>query len=552
MAAVGTEAVLSERFHLGHEGAPALPHHPLDGLDAAGSRGLASGALLLTSTLILDERHEGGESTPTAVDRRHIWQEEGATGGSSSAAYDVATQVAALRTRATARAPAAAGAASTVGSKRPRGSGDGEDGVVEVSYHPEAGDLLLIAPCTARSLSGGRVSITMWWQLSDAAAARRAEEAPADSVTRPLREATHARAADPAPAAAPVVYDGVLSPSTCAALNAMPPVRFNVYDRSRPPCNVHEELIESMLLPLRDESRYVEYWGRKVWRAVPAHSDLDEVPLLAPLLPGGEPPRPRFPLWAHVAYLDVAGGVAAPTVLWDDEQPRSRRVHVVPAVEARLLRFSGSWVHAVPKPAAEYLGEEQTEEDEAEEEARGGVLRHVLLFNSWPDAPPEGQPSRPMGTADADPGPRSGSDPESATAGGSDGLTAANAPGTGVAVATAAPFDQWQPSPIVARGGGQVDGHDAAAEGEGEGGGVSAEPHTASRVLTADDRFVLSQPADEDARPPSTTAFVARLMGGPRRRGRSERYRCDALKATREAVHEALNAPATPSSFRVQ
>jgi hypothetical protein len=436
-----------------------------------------------------------------------------------------------LRTRATLSASTAG---TAVGSKRPRSGGgdeDADDGaMVEVSYHPEVGDLLLIAPRTARSLSGGRVSITMWWQLSDAAVARRAAEAsgptvpaaaPSSVASSSSATASHIHAPDSAPAR-PLIYDGVLSPSTCTALSAMPPVRFNIYDRSFPPSNAHEVLIESLLVPLHDASRYIEYWGRQAWCAVPAHSDLDEVPLLAPpVRAGGDPPRPRFPLWAHVVYLDVAHGVAAPTVLWDDDHARSRRVVVVPAVRSRLLRFGGSWVHAVPKPAAEYLGEEQDEADEASEEARGGVLRHVLLFNSWPDAPPDGQPSRPVGTAGA--GPVTGPDPSSVAAGGSrepaaaDGLIADGLTGK------AAPFDRWRQSSIVAHGG-PGGGRGAAADGA-----ASA----------------------EDARQ-STTAFVARLMGGPRRRGRSERYRCDALIATRTAVLEALDAPATPSSFRVQ
>jgi len=278
----------------------------------------------------------------------------------------------------------------------------------------------------------------------------------------------------------------------------MPPVRFGIYDRSCPPCNAHEQLIESLLEQLGDQSRYIEYWGRAVWRAVPAHSDLDEIPLLAPLLSGSEPPRPRFPLWAHVVYLDIAAGVAAPTVLWDDEHSCSRHVIVVPAVASRLLRFSGSWVHAVPKPAAEHLGEQQTEADELVEEAQGGVLRHVLLFNSWPDAPPIGQPSRPAAKATE--------------------IAADDA--LEQAAAKATPFGQWRPSEILKH-----------------------------RVAVDDTSAVM--PAAQDVLP-STTALVARLMGGPRRRGRSERFRCDALAASREAVYDALYEPLSPSSFHVQ
>ena len=514
MASVGVEAALAERFYLGHEGAPALHHLPLDGLDEAGSR---TSALILTSTLVLDGM--GSESALCAA--------EGTAGGASSAADNMAASVAVLRTHAASRASTAA---CRAGSKR-RVDDEMDDeasaplsgpAVMEMSFHPEAGDLLLIRPQTPRSLSGGRVSITLWWQLSNAPSGQHDAAASAGAATSTMSITTASTASTTQPVSAnanndlastpaidpkstPEVYDGTLSRPVRDALCAMPPVRFNVYDRSCPPCNAHEEVIESLLGQLGDQSRYIEYWGRALWRAVPAHSDLDEIPLLAPVTAGCEPPRPRFPLWAHVVYLDIASGVAAPTVLWDDELPHRREIFVIPAVPSRLLRFSGSWVHAVPKPAAEHLGEEQAEADELEEEARGGVLRHVLLFNSWPDAPPVGQPSRPAA---------------------GDTVIAA---GNGVrptssalehAVATATPFDQWRPSSVLKNG--------AAAD------------QTPAVTSAAEDTL------------PSTTALVARLMGGPRRRGRSERYRCDALVASREAVYNALYEPLNPSSFCVQ
>ena len=114
-------------------------------------------------------------------------------------------------------------------------------------------------------------------------------------------------------------------------------VRFGIYDRhlASGPANAHEVLIESVLASLSDASRWVEYWGRAGWQAVPAHSDLDEVPLLAPRLNGGEAPRPRFPRWGHIVYLDVANGQPAPTVLYDDaddgRDAAQRRFYVVHA-----------------------------------------------------------------------------------------------------------------------------------------------------------------------------------------------------------------------------
>ena len=568
MASVGIEPRLAERFHRGHQGAPALHHRPRDGLGGGDAKSSRPSELILTTTLILQgsgtDHRSRSVSAPCTVDD--------AAGRSSSAAEpvdDTASPVAVLRTHVPSRAPAAA---CTAGAKRRRveGAADHEEGaadgkvdaegewshdgapasveasveasVTECGFHPEVGDLLLIDPRTPRSLSGGRVSITMWWQLTyaaaehaavpSAAANTNAADATAASfscaspvatanpsiattTTTPTVASITASANDTSSSAVtsspslpvdaknePAVWDGILSRSVREALCAMPPVRFGVYDRSCPPCNAHEQLIQSLLQTLGDTSRYIEYWGRAVWRALPAHSDVDEIPLLAPLLSGSALPRPRFPLWAHVVYLDVAGGVAAPTVLWDDDHSRSRNVTIVPAVASRLLRFNGSWVHTVPKPAAEHLGEEQREADEVDEEARGGVLRHVLLFNSWPDAPPMGQPSRPAAGA-------------TATAAG-DGARqpAANAPEQAAAKAT--PFDQWRPSLIVQ--------HRVAAD----------DSSAAQDVLS------------------STTALVARLMGGPRRRGRSERYRCDALAASRETVRDALYEPVRPSSFCVR
>ena len=76
------------------------------------------------------------------------------------------------------------------------------------------------------------------------------------------------------------------------------------------------------------------------------------------------------PNWAHVLYLDVEEGLRAPTCLFE-ERPRDegvaptdgaprplRTMHTVAAVDNRLLRFPGDWLHAVPQPALQYLGEE--------------------------------------------------------------------------------------------------------------------------------------------------------------------------------------------------
>ena len=527
MAAVGHESSLVERFHRGHEGAPSFPHRPRDGLDALGSR---PSPLLLTSTLVLDDAEEqdsdvvAAESSPGASggDRETADPRARAIAGDGAAGRRVAM----LRTRTTQHGAPPSSPLAHGKRRRDESAGRGAIGaeagapcVVQTSMRPAAGDLLLVLPRTQRSVSGGRVSITIWWRVSPAAAAKRLVCAkPLSSTTVAPGPGLAAAAAAPPPpppppplAAPPLIYDGILTPSVRATFCAMPPVRFAVYDRQRGggPSNAHEVLIETLLAALGDNARFVEYWGRASWQPVPAHSDLDEVPLLAPLAtPDGLPPQPRFPTWAHILYLDVARGVAAPTVLWaDDDGPEGRQVFVVPAVRSRLLRFEGSWVHAVPKPAAEYLGALETEEEEAAEERAGGVLRHVLLFNSWADCPPEGQASRPTA--------RQEEEGESGGEGGAGVTSGGGLPGAGGPAYSATPFEAWRSVSAVEGG-----GADAGASG---GGGGS-----------------------------SSTAFVARLMGGPRRRGRSERFRCDALAAPREAVNDALHELDVPSSFRVR
>ena len=188
-------------------------------------------------------------------------------------------------------------------------------------------------------------------------------------------------------------------------------------------------------------------------------------------------------LQAHIVYLDIESGVAAPTILWSDESDE-RQIYVVPAKPSRLLRFTGSWVHAVPKPAAEHLGQQETEEDEANGE---DALRQVLLFNSWPDAPPEGLDSHPY---------------------------------------TEQPRDDDESIPSLAE----------------------ASPITSTPRETWCLSSILSAPEE----PALSTAYVARLMGGPLRRGRSERFRCDTVTSPRQVVLEALHDPDQPARFRVR
>jgi len=534
MASVGCETSHTERFHHGKEGSPVLNHRPRDGL----VEGDAQSPLLLTTILTL--------SNCAATAAGDVESE--AAGDVVAGSISVAP-LAVFRTRSALSHPPSkrrrleengGASASTSGSGAPGADAstkahDEACGVLETAFHPNAGDQILAHPSACRSLSGGRVSITMWWQRQAAE-----KDAPADTQAISALSTTPALLAAPllssAPALSaitthepPLVFDGILSPAACSRLCDVPPVRFGMYDRSSPPRNAHERLIESLLAQLGDASRYVEYWGRKQWQAVPAHSDVDEIPLLAPRKPGCAAPRPRFPLWAHIVYLGIEAGVAAPTMLWSDGADAAaagsaadaaavgataaeRRLFVVPAVQGRLLRFDGSWVHAVPKPAAEYLGAQETAADE-EAAARGEhTYRHVLLFNTWPDGPPEGLEEA------------SANELGSSEAGGEAGDEAGGNSVQAVSVASLAPLPmaEWKATSI----------HSAAASSV-----AVATPPAAT------------PPA---AVPQATTAFVARLMGGPRRRGRSERFRVDTISAPRDTLLDALHNLERPSSFGVQ
>ena len=84
--------------------------------------------------------------------------------------------------------------------------------------------------------------------------------------------------------------------------------------------------------------------------------------------------RRAHPVSAHVLYLEVAPEVAAPTLLWvPGATPSLRVVQATP----RLLRFAGDPMH-VPRPACEYIGEDEAaadSDDEGGEEDRGGGRR---------------------------------------------------------------------------------------------------------------------------------------------------------------------------------
>jgi hypothetical protein len=132
---------------------------------------------------------------------------------------------------------------------------------------------------------------------------------------------------------------------------------------------------------------------------------------------------------AHVLYLQVQTGLRGPTCVFPDKKigwgididdgDISVDLVTVPAVQGRILRFPGSAMHAVPRPANRWLlsreeeralrdqeeeeqfldGSSLEEEDDDEwdewdddEDEDEDVERSVVLFNTWPDdePPPRG------------------------------------------------------------------------------------------------------------------------------------------------------------------
>jgi len=137
-----------------------------------------------------------------------------------------------------------------------------------------------------------------------------------------------------------------------------------VFDRrASPPRTAVEAAIDAVLRALGDDSAVAEYWWREEWMNLEAHRDLDE--RRARVCPD-EPLR--VPSHAHVLYVAVGDDVQGPTVILHDAQPRTvlpdgsicvaapsgqqyDKITTVPAVAGRVLRFDGSLMHAVPRPA---------------------------------------------------------------------------------------------------------------------------------------------------------------------------------------------------------
>ena len=223
------------------------------------------------------------------------------------------------------------------------------------------------------------------------------------------------------------VFDGVLGPKTlqliCEAGRERGHSYTSVFDRGTE-LHAGRTIVEATLCALLDEigdrCRYVEYWWRGDWIAMNAHRDIDEAHARTYTRAGAG--VQRCPTNGHVLYLDVDPRVEGPTCVWEEAPaaddgrragpPRElRALHVVPARAGRLLRFQGELIHAVPRPATQWLAETpsgHTSGDEAHAAAGGAqtepparLRREVLLFNTWEEPPTLPSPDDPVSPAAA-------------------------------------------------------------------------------------------------------------------------------------------------------
>lgn len=166
-----------------------------------------------------------------------------------------------------------------------------------------------------------------------------------------------------------------------------------------------ERALDAVLTEMGDTAnetnqQYVEFWARQEWRHIEAHADVDEN--LAKEQDAGVSIGNgfRYPVNGHVLYLKVGSDVQGPTCIFPgrstggdlvakSSDSKAVEVVTVPAVSGRLLRFEGSFLHSVPRPADLWFlpfvrgTPEFTPEDK--------YVRSVILFNTWDGsvAPPK-------------------------------------------------------------------------------------------------------------------------------------------------------------------
>jgi hypothetical protein len=156
-------------------------------------------------------------------------------------------------------------------------------------------------------------------------------------------------------------------------------------DRSLPSNSLLESALGQILVQLKVDSRYVEYWCRQKWRHIEAHADIDEFRAKR------NQTDLQRPVHGHVLYLCAGTQVHGHTCLFSncrtggDLSQTQTFLTTVPAVEGRLLRFPGSWLHAVPRPTDIWLLPFVQGTPDFTFDTYG---RSVVLFNTWNDQAP--------------------------------------------------------------------------------------------------------------------------------------------------------------------
>ena len=228
-----------------------------------------------------------------------------------------------------------------------------------------------------------------------------------------------------------LVHDNVFSLATCVELhtlakdhmarNCKGSVFFRTPTKNKQPQKKWtpiEQALNSYLTAVGDPNEIVEYWTRSKHIHIDVHADVDELQLL-------QDGRIRCPQFGHVLYLLVGYQnpqssnnndestndhsrfkIVGPTCVFPSklggwsthhEKEPSNTIVTVPAVQGRVLRFPGSAMHAVPKPAHRFLMSDEEERvlleqqeqliniggDDDEEGDDTFIQRSVILFNTW-------------------------------------------------------------------------------------------------------------------------------------------------------------------------
>ena len=164
--------------------------------------------------------------------------------------------------------------------------------------------------------------------------------------------------------------------------------------------NTIERAVNEILSQIGDGSKYVEYWTRQQWRSIEAHADVDEFLAKHQDAAGNTNSSDfRYPTYGHVLYLKIGSEVRAPTCVFrgrrsgkdllssdlDGIMKSDVELVTVPAVNGRLLRFSGDALHSVPRPADLWLLKFVQGAAKYDPEEDWG--RSVILFNTWGSPP---------------------------------------------------------------------------------------------------------------------------------------------------------------------